>query len=223
MQPGHEFQADAGQLFAPDLPHGLAAGRDFEHARRSAARVGAGNQRVTVRQAHHAVRSARRRHLPHHFSLGIVLAHHLQPVVRHQVVAIGQAPRVAHIRRAAVGALRQQPDLPDDATLGIHLQKAAGITFADKRVAAGKPLAGVDLAGGFVGEHHLAVARYFLDAVSRIEEQVAVGKHPDVVGVRSIIAPLRFAAIVHHEDLALGVIGTGKSMARRGHQPAQHK
>src|SRR5271157_5466196 len=62
VQAGHELQADAGQLLAAHLPDGSPIRRGFEHARGGAIAVGAGDERVAIRQTHGAVRAARRRH-----------------------------------------------------------------------------------------------------------------------------------------------------------------
>ncbi len=62
---------------------------------------------MTVRQAHDAVRPAWSRNAAHDFALRIVLAHDLLAIMRYQVVAVSQPPRVPHVDVSAVLAFGQ--------------------------------------------------------------------------------------------------------------------
>ena len=153
--------------------------------------VAAGDQRVAVGQADDAVRAAGARDLPHDLALRIVFADDLLAVVGDEVVAVGQSPGVAHVGVAAVLALGQQADFLDDLARRIDLQQPPGVALADEGVAVGQALAGVDFALGLVVEDDLLLARDFLHAVAGVEQQVAVGQHPQVVAVRAPDIPTR--------------------------------
>ena len=125
--------------------------------------------------------------------VGVVFAHDLLAVMRHEVMAVRQPARVAHVEMAAVLAFGQQANFLGDAARRLDLQQPSAVALADERVAVGQPLAGVDLALGLVVEHDLLVARDFLHAVAGVEQQVAVGQHPQVVAARGLVFPLDFA------------------------------
>ena len=86
--------------------------------------------------------------LPNHPSPGIVFHRFLSPVVRHQVVAVGQPVCVSHeCHVIGLAALGQDVDGTCYPSFGGDLQKAPFLAFPDKRVAVGQALAGASNSG----------------------------------------------------------------------------
>ena len=110
-----------GHIGLREFPHGLAFPIHFEDAWTSGA-VAAGDEGIAIGQADHAMRTATGRDLAHHVTLWVILPHHVQAVVRNQVVAISQPPSVAHVDVIAVSAFRQQAHLVDDLAGRIDFQ-----------------------------------------------------------------------------------------------------
>ena len=84
---------------------------------------------------------------------------------------------------AAVLAWGQQAEFLHDLAGRIDLQQTACIALADERVAVGQSLAGIDFALRFVVEDHFLVPSDFLHAMAGVEQQIAVGQHPEIVAI----------------------------------------
>jgi hypothetical protein len=112
----------------------------------------------------------------------------------------------------AVLSGREQSQFFDHLSARRELQEAARVAFSNKGAAVREALAGVDLGAGIVGKTQAAIRAEFLHAMSRGEEESAIGEHPEVVAVLGRVVPRHRPGPVDDEDPALRVIGTHEGM-----------
>jgi hypothetical protein len=110
----------------------------------------------------------------------------------------------------AVLPIGKQMDLFDYLAGGTYFQQPPAIALPNEGIPIGKSLAGVNLAGRLIGKYNLFLSRDLLYAVSSVEEKIPVREHPNVICIRCIIAPNRFAAGIDNEYLALCVVSAHK-------------
>ena len=94
----------------------------------------------------------------------------------------------------------------------VDFQQPPGVALADERVAIRQPLAGVNLALRLVIKDHLLLAGDLADAVAGVEEQVAVGQHPEVIAARGGVFPFDLSLAANEKNFARGIVRAGERM-----------
>jgi len=168
VESGQELERLLRQIGVADLPDNLAAGVHFDQAGRAV--VAARDQGVAVGQPRRAVRSARRLVRPDRRAVGRILRHIAPAVVAHQIVAVGEHPRVTDEGMPACLACWQQRDFFHEFPVRRDLEQASGGTLADEGVAVGKTLHGKNLRLTPILEFHRTVLADLLDAVAGREK-----------------------------------------------------